>query len=181
MTMSVQCEKLEESLSEAISYLLGKKWDAKISFETLFLIRNYLQKEMTEEIYKSKFERTYEYDKSIDRVNYGNDGCTYNGNIQCGFIRIEKYLLYGEKENWRPIDPNIECNCCGFKKVRGKEWYKYCYFNEIDHFFSYWIIRYLRMSEGKNYKNSIIKDNAVKTLMWEDIGMQECECKSINE
>lgn len=69
------------------------------------------------------------------------------------------------------MNPEIKYDLSAFKF--NDVGYTYLYINEIDHFFSYYIVRYLRMKKGEKYVRFSAKDEAINKYMWSDLGIHE--------
>lgn len=164
-------DDLEKCLRKAIKYLMPEKeYDFKISFETLIEIRKFLMKQ-EESFYKDCFPQTYEYDRCPGRTEYNLDGCIYKGIMNENYFSLESYILYRDKQDqWNTLKECIELDSkCFVKKRNIDDAYSYRYLNEVDHFFSYWIVRYLREKSGADYSRAKIQDCAIKFLMWKDM------------
>lgn len=176
-----------KKIKKAISIFDGTSVN-KVSLITLFKIRQQIQ-DITDEQYSNKYPKTYGYDNG-ERKEYKEDGNTYIGELINGvdgkLFHITGCKLYmKEKESIElkniedfivKFDPNrfagnFDSNCFEKKNIECT----YLYLNEIDHFFSYYITKYLINAEKplNDIIGSKLKDLAVKYYMWQDLGIDQ--------
>lgn len=160
-------DQIRDGICEGIQYLAGSHWQGALSFDALFFVRHYLWEQLTAEAYTAKFPHTYSYDDhGPDRTYYSDDGCLYYGSSHGQSLIIANHTLFGDKEKSKHSLPLCApANWFRFTGNNGE--YRYYYLNEIDHFFSYWIVKYL-LNKPKTSHNL---DIALSTLMWQDLGI----------
>ncbi len=160
-------DQIRECICEGIQYLTGSPWQGELSFDALFFVRRYLWEQLTVKAYASKFPRTHSYDDhGPDRTKYSDDGCLYYGSSNGQNLTLAKHTLFGDKENSQYV-LSLRVPANWFRATGRAGTYRYYYLNEIDHFFTYWIVKYLL----GNFKVGYLRDEAVKTLMWQDMGI----------
>ncbi|MBQ8913112.1 MAG: hypothetical protein IJ054_03610 [Lachnospiraceae bacterium] len=135
-------EKLKELILGGLEYIgfIKPNESSKnitISVNMLIEIREYLFKQ-SYEWYSNKFPEAYKYDIGETRKKgdayYSDDGLNYTFNEN---MELENCVLFGDTENIK-FDPPIPISF-SIQFHKGK----YYYINEIDHFFSYCINKYL--------------------------------------
>lgn len=170
MRVIITKENIEEKIREAISYLLQKKYTTDISLSTLFEIRLYIKNNLNED-YSKRFPQTYKYEYGENCTFFEYDENEYLGSIEDNQLCINKCKYYGSKQDYYEVNPKIKYDLSAFKF--NDVGYTYLYINEIDHFFSYYIVRYLRMKKGEKYVRFSAKDEAINKYMWSDLGIHE--------
>lgn len=137
--------KLEELIIEGLRYIeFTQNIDSEvINVDLIIEIRKYLFNK-TIDWYKEKFEEAYKHDIGITRKKgdgyYSIDGIKYTFDED---MKFDSCILYDEEVQKR-VSFNIKDKFLfHFYKDKNHEWYNYYYINEIDHFFTYCINKYL--------------------------------------
>lgn len=168
--MIITKNNIEEKIRKAISCLLQKNYTKDISLSTLFEIRLYIKNNLNGD-YSERFPQTYNYEYGDNCTFFEYDENEYLGEIEDNNLCINKCRYYGSKQDYYEVNPKIKYDLSAFKfNAVG---YTYIYINEIDHFFSYYIVRYLRMKKGEKYVRFSAMDESINKYMWIDLGIYE--------
>ena len=172
-------EQIQKGILPAIAWLTGSPWQGELSFDALFTVRRYLRESLTDAAYKARFPRTFAYDHKKDRTRYSDDGCFYYGHRDGTCLAIDSYTLYGDPAKAvYSLSPAVQLPAGWFAadgKAPGS--YTYNYLNEIDHFFSYWIVKYL-LTKANLRRGGTPKDEALQCLLWQDMGIAFPTCST---
>ena len=142
---------MDEELKQLIFHGLneiGYPEQERINLNLLIGIRQYLLRQDAE-WYKKKFPAAYRFDLGETRCEgdsyYTDDGIRYHLNDKMELTDCE---LYGSGARCA-LDPPVQVPF-ELSKVRSRSsvYYRYFYINEIDHFFTYCINRYLNGGKG---------------------------------
>lgn len=140
---------MDEELKQLISHGLneiGYPEQETINLNLLIGIRQYLLQQDAE-WYEKKFPAAYQFDLGETRREgddyYTDDGICYHLNDKMELTDCE---LYGSGAHCA-LDPPVLVPF-ELSKVRSRSYYSYSYINEIDHFFTYCINRYLNGEKG---------------------------------
>ena len=142
--MSMSLNSLEELIKSGLEYIgMPFSENEDINIELLFNIRKFVF-DKSNEWYQIKFSDAYNFDIGVDRKKddtyYSDDGIKYffNDNME-----LESYTLYDSNERIDLSSP-VKCKWTfHYDKQGGKEHFFYNYINEVDHFFTYCINKYL--------------------------------------
>ena len=169
--------KIIENIKKAILNFLGT--EKEISLNTLFEIRECIQS-MTEKEYQNNYRQTYDYDKKKDRIQYYEDDNIYIGEFVSGangkkfhITECAYYISKYEKISVK-LEKGVIVEFCPERFVAKDGGYTYLYLNEIDHFFTFYITKYLVYKQNKESGKQFsirgnIRDLAVKEYMWKDL------------
>ena len=142
---------MDEELKQLIFHGLneiGYSEQETINLKLLIGIRQYLRQQDAE-WYKKKFPAAYRFDLGETRREgdqyYTHDGICYHLNDKMELTDCVLYENGARCEVNPPVQVPFELS-----KVRSRSsvYYRYFYFNEIDHFFTYCINRYLNGGKG---------------------------------
>ena len=135
-----------------IGYEIGYPEQERINLNLLIGIRQYLLRQNAE-WYKKKFPAAYRFDLGKTRLEgdpyYTGDGIRYHLNDKMELTDCELYRNGARCA----LDPPVRF-LFHLSKVRYRSsvYYSYSYINEIDHFFTYCINRYLNGEKGFSAK-----------------------------
>lgn len=125
---------------------IGYSEQETINLNLLIGIRQYLRQQDAE-WYKKKFPAAYQFDLGETRREgddyYTVDGIHYHLNDKMELTDCVLYENGARCEVNPPVQVPFELS-----KVRSRSYYSYSYINEIDHFFTYCINRYLNGEKG---------------------------------
>ena len=140
---------MDEELKQLIFHGLneiGYSEQETINLNLLIGIRQYLLRQNAA-WYEKKFPAAYRFDLGETRREgdhyYTDDGIRYHLNDKMELTDCE---LYGSGARCA-LDPPVQVPF-ELSKVRSRSYYRYFYINEIDHFFTYCINRYLNGEKG---------------------------------
>ena len=130
-----------------IGYEIDYPEQERINLNLLIGIRQYLLQQNAE-WYEKKFPAAYRFDLGETRCEgdpyYTDDGIRYHLNDKMELTDCE---LYGNGARCA-LDPPVRFLFHLSKRYRPSVYYSYSYINEIDHFFTYCINRYLNGEKG---------------------------------
>ena len=147
--------KLEEMIRLGLYYIDFETPDAPITMNLLIDIRDFLLLKDSK-WYKEKFQAAYNYDmgetRSANDDYYSTDGITYfvNEDMNITSCRLHDSAITCD---FKPYLQDLS----SFTKKRRKGEYTHEYINEIDHFFTYCINRYLAGKDGFYARESGIR------------------------
>ena len=130
-----------------IGYEIGYPEQERINLNLLIGIRQYLLQQNAE-WYEKKFPAAYRFDLGKTRCEgdhyYTDDGIRYHLNDKMELTDCELYRNGAHCA----LDPPVRFLFHLSKPSRSSVYYRYFYINEIDHFFTYCINRYLNGGKG---------------------------------